>query len=141
MVGAAFLSLFTTEVVKVALGRERPAGELDNARHFHPGSLSDRRNSFPSGHTALAFATAATLQDADLPVAAKVGAYGLATLTAWSRLHDERHWLSDVVGGALLGYATGRFVARRHPVAEARATRFTPWLDDGRVGMSWERRF
>ncbi len=138
---AAVLAVAATELLKVAVGRERPAGELDNHRRFHPGNFSERRTSFPSGHTALAFATAATLQESDLPTAAKVGAYGLATLTAWSRLHDERHWLSDVVGGGLIGYGIGRFVAHRHPAEAPRASRFTPVVAAGRVGVAWERRF
>lgn len=32
-----------------------------------------------------------------------VAAYGAATLVAWSRVHDEAHWPSDVVAGALTG--------------------------------------
>jgi len=138
---AAVLAVGATEVLKVAVGRERPAGDLTNHRHFHPGNFSERRTSFPSGHTALAFATAATLQDSELPTTAKVGAYTLATLTAWSRLHDERHWLSDVVGGGLIGYTIGRFVGRRHPAVAARASRFIPVVADGRLGVAWERWF
>lgn len=138
---AAVLAVAATELLKVAVGRERPAGDSTNHRRFHPGNFSERRTSFPSGHTALAFATAATVQDADLPTAVKVGAYGLATLTAWSRLHDERHWLSDVVGGGLIGYGVGRFVARRHPTPTEHASHLTPWLAEGRVGVAWERRF
>ena len=138
---AALFALAATEGVKVAVGRERPAGELDNHRRFHPGNFSEPRTSFPSGHTALAFATAATLQDSELPAAAKVGAYGLATLTAWARMHDERHWLSDVVGGGLIGYTAGRFVACRHPLPAEHAARLMPWLAGDTVGVAWERRF
>ncbi|RMF87105.1 MAG: phosphatase PAP2 family protein [Nitrospirae bacterium] len=134
---AALLAVAATEVVKVAVGRERPAGDLENDRRLHPGNTAGRRNSFPSGHTALAFATAAALQEAPLPASTRAAAYGLAGLTAWSRLHDERHWLSDVVAGGLLGWATGRYVARRHPAAG----RLTAVADGRRLLLAWQRRF
>lgn len=39
--------------------------------------------------------------------------YGAASLVGWSRVYEDRHWTSDVVGGALLGIATSRWTVRR----------------------------
>jgi hypothetical protein len=35
-------------------------------------------------------------------------AYSFAAITSWSRVYDEKHWTSDVVLGALIGYVTGK---------------------------------
>jgi len=68
---------------------------------FKPFSGHD---SFPSGHTTLAFAAAAALDRETRSRWVPALAYPLATLVAWSRLHDRQHWVSDVVGGAAIGF-------------------------------------
>jgi len=67
--------------------------------------------SFPSGHTATAFATAPVLQ---AHFGWKVGApaYALATLTAFGRMEENRHYFSDVIAGATIGILAGRFASR-----------------------------
>lgn len=63
-------------------------------------------NSFPSGHTAAAFASAAWLDKEygrRYPWAA-VGGYLLAGGTGALRVYNNRHWLGDVIAGAALGY-------------------------------------
>ena len=112
----------------------------DNDSSFHPFTLEDNNQSFPSFHTGLAFSTAAVLQDSDLPVALKGVAYGLAGLTAWSRLHDDKHWLSDTVAGGLLGYAIGRWTVHRKGVATATGY-LVPQVADGRLGLAWQHEF
>lgn len=77
--------------VKPLVGRLRPDG-------------SDRR-SFPSGHTATAFMTAAMLQQEygwKSPWFS-IGGYTAAAVTGLSRICNNRHWLSDVVTGAAVG--------------------------------------
>jgi membrane-associated phospholipid phosphatase len=65
--------------------------------------------SFPSGHTAAAFASATVLQR---HFGWKVGipAYGVAAYVAASRVQTERHYLSDVAFGAAVGIVAGRSV-------------------------------
>ena len=97
MLDAAVVNFAYSEVIKVAVGRERPNGQ-DN-------------RSFPSGHTSNAFALAAV---AEGHYGWKIGvpAYALAGLMGVSRINEDKHWLSDVVAGAGLGWIVGRTVVR-----------------------------
>lgn len=66
---------------------------------------NSERNSFPSGHTATAFAGATILHKefGNLSPWYSIGGYTLATLTGLSRIMNNRHWLSDVIVGAGVG--------------------------------------
>jgi hypothetical protein len=61
--------------------------------------------SFPSGHTAQAFATATFLakEYGDQSVWYKIGAYSMATTVGAMRILNNRHWVSDVLAGAGIG--------------------------------------
>lgn len=63
------------------------------------------RDSFPSAHTASAFAAAATLHTRYGPDWG-IPCYTLATLVAGTRLQLDRHRLTDVVAGAGIGMLT-----------------------------------
>ncbi len=69
--------------------------------------------SFPSGHTATAFASATVLQRR-FGWKAGIPAYGIATYVAASRVEMQRHYLSDVAFGAALGIVAGRTVGIGH---------------------------
>ena len=76
---------------------DRAAREVPIARHVRMPSST----SFPSGHSAAAFAFA-TGVGAVLPPAA-IPLRGLAALVAYSRVHTGVHYPGDVVAGALIG--------------------------------------
>lgn len=61
--------------------------------------------SFPSGHTAAAFAAVFALRTAESPL--WLPALALAAVTAFSRLYLYVHWPTDILGGILLGAAVG----------------------------------
>ena len=94
LVRAQFVSQAMTQAIKFSVGRTRPDGT----------SLS-----FPSGHSASAFATAAVLQR-HLGWKAGIPAYGVAAYVAASRIQVKRHYLSDVAFGAAIGVIAGRTV-------------------------------
>lgn len=89
------------QVLKQVLGRARPEDIL----------IFSDFGSFPSGHTA----GAATLAVATAVVVGRrwVVAVGVVwvVLMAFTRTYLHAHWLSDTVGGALLGVGVGLLVA------------------------------
>lgn len=103
LVAWAFLALVSTpicDMMKAMVDRPRPAGGLVDA-----GGAS-----FPSGHVLAAAVTALGIVLAlTLPGRARVLGSVLAALyvgaMAWSRTVLGVHWLTDVVGGILLGTA------------------------------------
>lgn len=109
-----------TGVMKVSFGRQRPGN-------------SDSHQSFPSGHTSTAFATATSLTYAYGWKAAVV-AYPLAAFVGLSRLADDAHWASDVVGGAFVGFIIAR--ASAYEIAtDSSAVQFFPVLDGQLTGL------
>jgi membrane-associated phospholipid phosphatase len=94
--------------LKAGVGRARPnAGE--SSRSFHPFSIKSGYASFPSGDAAGAFAVATTIAEESPDTVVDVLAYGLAGLVAVYRVHDRKHWPSDVLAGSALGF----FVAKK----------------------------
>lgn len=96
--------------LKVAVGRQRPYG--DDPLRFDPVNWENAWQSFPSGHVVTVFALASAVsEEAGRPWVTGAG-YGAAALVAWSRVHENKHWLSDVIGGATVGAVTSRFTVR-----------------------------
>jgi membrane-associated phospholipid phosphatase len=116
-VPALIASGLIARVFKIVIGRPRPSTVVESLGHWAP-SFSSAFNSFPSGHAASAFTLAAVLA-AVLP-SWRGALYASAGVIAFSRVGVDAHFLSDVVGGGLLGWATGRLAMgiaeRRRPL-------------------------
>jgi membrane-associated phospholipid phosphatase len=100
LASVALTSLAANLVVKPLTRRRRP----DRAGSAVPVDryvTMPTTRSFPSGHTASAFAFATGVSDV-LPLAGPPLAL-LATAVGYSRVHSGVHYPSDTVGGALLG--------------------------------------
>jgi membrane-associated phospholipid phosphatase len=78
---------------------DRAVEQVPVARHVRMPSST----SFPSGHTAAAFAFATGVGHV-LPAAA-IPLRGLAALVGYSRVHTGVHYPGDVIAGALMGTA------------------------------------
>lgn len=67
----------------------------------------EERNSFPSGHSAVAF-MGAELMRIEYGGWYGVGAYTLAAGIGFMRMYNGKHWLHDVVAGAGVGILSAR---------------------------------
>jgi hypothetical protein len=104
------LAMLITGGLKIASGRARPEQEL-GSRDFN--MFKGTQDSFPSGHTTVAFAFITPYAEYLGPPYSYV-LYFLATSTAFARLYRDAHWLSDVVAGAGIGYVVGRSLVTLH---------------------------
>ena len=85
---ALIFTSLSTSLLKFTVRRERPD--------------QSNRSSWPSGHTSSMFALSGSLS-ASYGLRAAIPAYAASALVAVSRIRENEHWLSDVVGGAFLG--------------------------------------
>jgi membrane-associated phospholipid phosphatase len=95
---AQIVSQAIIQTTKIAVRRDRPTGECC---------------SFPSGHAASAFAAASVIER-HLGYRAAWPTLLAATYVGMSRLHDNRHFVSDVMFGSAIGIATGWTIVGRH---------------------------
>ena len=126
-----------TGVLKVLIGRRRPyAGE--SPFFFKPFQLSGSTyKALPSGHTTVSFAVSTALAKSLENKYWKVFWYGTAGLVGASRIYHNKHWLSDVFLGAVIGYYTGDYVVGFDKKEKPRlfGQRVQPWIGLKAVGL------
>lgn len=100
--------------LKHLVGRPRPDSALPALSLLGPSFIPDI-DSFPSGHATSVF-TVATIFAASYPRLAWP-LYLLATAVALGRVYLGRHYVSDVLAGALIGVLVARWLlANRRPL-------------------------
>jgi membrane-associated phospholipid phosphatase len=106
-------SLAWSSMFKALSGRERPNHPNVSPRLNGPFYTSN--SSFPSQHATLAFAAARVyaMEYKYIPIVPIVS-YTVATLVSASRLTENKHWATDLIGGALLGWACGTQVVNNY---------------------------
>lgn len=116
-----------TEIGKYAIGRARPSEEL--GAWAKSGKRSD--SSFPSGHSAVAFAAVTPFaQEYDAP-----WLYGVAAMTAAGRVADRKHFVSDTMGGGIVGYVIGSWLWRAQRENRGSFLSINPGPKD--IAVSW----
>lgn len=113
-------------VLKYLSGRTRPAfyssTEEAEPKFLGPFSKTARTaegkklySSFPSGHTTVAFAAATVfaLEYSNQPWVPVVS-YSAATLIGLSRITENKHWATDVLAGAAVGFLAGKNVVNNY---------------------------
>lgn len=110
-------------------------------REKRPGD-SKSRLSFPSGHTAMAFAFAGTI-GIEHEWYYSVPAYLIAGLVGYSRINDNAHFLHDVLAGATIGlsYALGVHYMAQKRKLDISKHNFTPLFDGDTVGIGYVYNF
>lgn len=103
---------FATSIFKLSFHRHRPC-ETDppNSGIWDGPSFNRKFVSFPSGHTSSIFSIATLLASEykGKPSVAAIS-YSIAGLVAISRIYDNKHWFTDILAGAALGFACGKFI-------------------------------
>lgn len=118
-VAAAYL---VAEALKQTFPATRPDG-------------SDNR-SFPSAHSATAFAAAATISERQGETAGLL-AHAAAAFVAVARVEARKHRWGDVIVGAAVGELSGRLLTNRHD----RSVAILPWADTSGGGIAIAARF
>ena len=117
-VETAAVTAGATLILKYAIKERRPDGS--------------NMHSFPSGHTAVSFATAAFLQRR-YGWAFGAPAYALATYVGWGRVYSKKHHWWDVVAGAAIGAGSAYIFTR--PFAKKHNLQVAPVTDGESVGV------
>jgi membrane-associated phospholipid phosphatase len=106
------------------------------------------RHSFPSRHTAIAFAGAELLRQeyGDRSVWYGVAGYGVAVGSGFLRVYHNRHWLSDVAVGAGIGILSAKAACWLYPSVRrlyAKDDNLSLWphVSTSGVGMTLSARF
>jgi membrane-associated phospholipid phosphatase len=106
---AAIGSLVAVEGMKYSLRRERPYQGDGAGAFFQPGGTS-----FPSEHSAAAWAVAGVIAHEYPGPLTKIAVYGLASLVSISRVKARQHFNSDVFIGGLIGNMVAQDVYTHH---------------------------
>jgi membrane-associated phospholipid phosphatase len=123
LIEAGAFSGATAEVLGYATGRERPDATTS------PNEWGRGADSFPSLHATVAFAVGTVFAESgndEYRWIRRIIGYGVAGATAYVRLDENVHWLSDTVAGAALGIATAKFVLNRQDAQSHGTVQFQP---------------
>ncbi len=108
-------AVIVTSVIKTITQRQRPM-EGGGGGQFFAGSgrLWNSGASFPSGHAMQTWALASVIaHEYPRPWFVPAAVYGLAGTVSASRFAARRHFASDIVVGAAIGWLVGEYVYRR----------------------------
>ncbi len=121
MLAAHLLATGVKTAIKRSIDRTRPDEALDEGYRAEPGdSEAHELSSFPSGHTAgaVAVAEAVAREAPGLAVPMRLFAAAVALV----QLPRAKHFVSDVVVGAAIGWASERMASAAIDAAERRLT-------------------
>src|SRR5262249_26279556 len=123
---AVIITTILTTALQRGVGRARPFLRECRTNSSDPdcaGSANSRNTSFISGHASLAFTGATTLcvQHSRLSIYGGSAdavvcpvALGIAAGSSLLRVVGDRHWMTDIIAGALIGSAVGTVVSAVH---------------------------
>jgi membrane-associated phospholipid phosphatase len=106
-------------VIYLSVARARPRISPSATRMSVPGKSSWDWHSFLSGHIANSMACAAFLGRRFSLGPLEPAMYVYVTAIGLGRLADGRHWASDTIAGAVMGFAIGTAIAERQEARNA----------------------
>jgi len=122
-------------------------------KHITKEERPDQSNnlSFPSGHTAIAFASAQFMfrEYKDTNFLLGISGYSLAIFTGVYRMLNDKHWFGDVVGGAGFGILSTELAYWLYPKInnllggknKNSATMVMPYYQNKSVGIGFVKNF
>src|SRR5665647_330995 len=114
LIQAGIYAELITHVLKNTIGRARPYNN-EGAFSYHPFSFFDvDYNSMPSGHTTSAMALSTVMSRHADKMVFKILAYAPAAFTMFSRIYQNKHFLSDEILACGIGYFVGNWVVDLH---------------------------
>jgi len=128
-------SLFTV-VLKGMIGRARP--HVKNDPHlFKPFNYKFDANymSMPSGHTSTVFALMTIIAKQYDTWYIKIPAYTFASSVAVQRMNNKKHWISDLLIGATLGYLVADTIVKLDSSVDQKLS-VRPVIDGHGFGLS-----
>ncbi len=132
---SAIDALVAVEALKFAAGRQRPTQGDETGRFLKGGS------SFPSEHSAGAWAIAGIMAHEYPNPFVKFFSYGMATVISAARINAKQHFSSDVLVGAAIGYLTSEYVYRKRHNPDLRGETWdVPAIRPDRPGH-WQAKF
>ena len=143
-----FLSYSVKELVKASVIRYRPYNYFSNPDPDF--NNSDSADSFLSGHTALAFSSAAFITTVfssyypDSPWSYVIGggSFAIAATVSVLRLTAGKHFLSDVLAGAATGTLIGWFIPVIHKIRKNGGPEINLYTDiDSNLCINYTLRF
>jgi membrane-associated phospholipid phosphatase len=131
-----------TGTLKYLCHKQRPSLDGPEDIPWSGPGLSASHVSFPSGHSACAFAigTIVASEYGDRPFV-RLLAYGAAALCAFSRLNDNAHYLSDVIVGSAIGHFSAETVLSRYSGSHPSRLSVEPHISDRGTGLCLSYRF
>ena len=126
LISESFLfSLLISGTTKLILGRSRP--------YMNKGSKDFR--SMPSVHTSSAFAMITVITTQYNYWWVKVPSYGFLTGVIFQRIHDHKHWASDVIIGGLIGYSVANILLEKYDRKNTASLSLHPFISTNRFGV------
>lgn len=124
--GAAVAGFGAAQGLKQVFPEQRPDGSGND--------------SFPSGHTATAFAAATSILERRGPEEG-IPALALASFVGLARVEADKHYWYDVVAGAAIGAGAGLLITHPRPDDKGRVAVLVPWGDAHSIGVHVAARF
>jgi membrane-associated phospholipid phosphatase len=121
------------EAIKFVTGRERPDAAR-NQYQFDGPSTHAFNSSFVSGESTVAFAFASSVSEVWKNPWVTWPLYLFAGAVGAQRITDNKHWFSDVVGGAFLGDVVGKTIVRMHYSHDVEG-KLVPYVAPHTVGL------
>lgn len=144
MLAAAQDSLITSIIasgiivtgIKTTVGRARPMADQGV---FYSRPFTDPNSSFPSGHSAQAFAVAAVLAEHYDETWQQASFYGIASLAALARPYHDKHFASDIIASAFISIWTAKRVVRTNRTLRDKEVMLLPTMtpDGAALNLVW----